>query len=437
MADEQYGLTAAGFKLKRLHTILNEFQQKMSTVTDPDTGETLQVDFNEDDPFIQFINIVCDQLSAIWELLNAAYNQFDPMKATGPMLSSLVQLNGIQRKAGKPSTLMAKFFGQPGVLIPKGTSITDDNNSIIWKTAADAVITNDGEANVLCESEENGVFIVDPGTINTIVETITGVTSVINPLSSVAGEPNENDIALRRRREKSTETPSQGLAESLYGSLAALQGVTYCKVFTNRTLETDSRGIPAKNVAIVLQVEDNTDEDLKRLIANTIMLRCGMGEDFYNLQGHSDEQDLPSYVQQEVDYTDIFGQITQVRFIYAQEVPIAVKVVISELEGSVLPDDYADQIKENIILFSKEGVSGLGIEVESTNKFDSYGFPPSEDIVVSRLYTPVNAVRGCKINSLQIKKADSDTFSDEDISISWYQIGTFDANDIEVILQGD
>ena len=432
MPDEEYGLTAAGFKLKRLRTILDEFQQKMSTVTDPDTGETLQVDFNEDDPFIQFINIACDQLSAIWELLNAAYNQFDPMKATGPMLSSLVQLNGIQRKEGRPSTI--KFLGQSGTVIPEGTSVTDANEIMVWNTVTEATINNSGEANVLCNSEENGVFIMEAGTINTLIQEITGVSSVINILPSVAGEANESDIALRRRRVKSTETPSQGLAESLYGSLTSLEGVTYCKIFTNRTLETDARGIPAKSVAIVMQVEDKNDNDLKRLIADNIMLRCGMGEDFYNLQGYPGEEGLPSYVQQEVDYTDIFGQITPVCFIYAEEVPISVRVVISQLEGSVLPTDYADQIKENIVLFAKEGVSGLGIEVETVGKFDDYGFPPSEDIVASRLYTPVNAVKGCKINSLLIKRKDTGSFSANDIEISWYQIGTFDSNDIEVVL---
>lgn len=429
MADPEYGLTSAGFKLKRLRQILDELQEKMSTVTDPDTGETLEVNFNEDDPFIQFLNICCDELSAIWELMNAAYNQFDPMKATGAMLSSLVQLNGIRRKQGTPSSVSVTFAGNSGVYIPEGTAVTDEQETIIWKTTAEATIPASGQILILCHSAENGAFAIPTGTIEKLVNPIEGVTSVINTVASIAGQPNESDIALRRRREKSTETPSQGLAESIYGSIASLEGVLYCKVFTNRTNEIDSNGIPKKSVAIVIQVENKTDEDLKKAIANNIFLRSGMGEEFYNLE---DQVGLPSYVSQEVDYIDSFMQITKIRFIYPQEIPIYIQVHVDDLEGSNLPDNYVEQIKNNILVFAKQGIQGLGVELESTNIFDNYGFPPSEDIIVSRLYTPINAVKGCKVNSLKIGLSASGV-STNDITISWYQVGTFSASNIQVI----
>ena len=126
MAEEQYGLSEAGFKLKRLRAILDDVKQKMLLVEDPKTGEKLQIDFEENDPFIQFINLVCDQLATIWELLNAAYDQFDPLKATGPMLSALVQLNGITRKRGQSSTVMVRFYGERGFVVPIGTRVCDE-----------------------------------------------------------------------------------------------------------------------------------------------------------------------------------------------------------------------------------------------------------------------------------------------------------------------
>lgn len=433
MPDSQYGLTAAGFKLKRLREILNELQEKMSTVTDPDTGETLEVDFNEDDPFIQFLNIVCDELSAIWELMNAAYNQFDPMKATGPMLSSLVQLNGIRRKEGRPSTVSMTFIGTPGVFIPAGTIVADTDETMAWTTSEGTTIQQDGETLVLCDSVENGAFSYEAGKINVLVSQIEGVFSVVNRVASVVGQANESDIALRRRREKSTETPSQGLAESIYGSLASLEGVLYCKVFTNRTMETNENGIPRKSIAIVVQVEDKNDNELKAQIGSNIFLRSGLGEEYYNL---GDRTGLADYVSQEVDFIDSFRQLTKVRFIYPQEIPIYVQVRVSSLEGSLLPNNFEEQIKNNILLFAKQGVQGLGIQLDSANLFDSYGFPSSEDIVASRLYTPVNAVKGCKINSLLIGTS-SGTLSTNDIPVSWYEVGTFDANNIEVIREDE
>lgn len=427
---EEYGLTDAGFRIKRLRTILDEVREKMQTVKDPDTGETLEVDFNEDDPFIQFINVCCDELAAIWEVLNAVSNQFDPMKANGVVLSSLVQLNGIMRKQGTPSTVLVTFNGNEGVNIPAGIEVTDEDETIFWKTSENVVIGASGTVTILCESIENGAFNIPPRTINKMSQSIQGITSIINEIASVAGTANESDIALRRRREKSTEAPSQGLAESIYGEISNLDGVLYCKVFTNRTMEEDSKGITPKSIAVVVQVKDKTDEELQRKIGEIIFLRSGLGEEYYNLENKTG---IPDYCRREVRYTDIFQQLTIVKFIYPKERPIRVRVTIGRLEDSELPQDYEEQIKNNILEFAQYGVGGLGIETESASTFDKYGFPPSEDIVLSRLFTPINAVKGVKVKSLQIG-VDGGALSANDIPIDWYEVGVFAASNIQVIL---
>lgn len=430
MAGDNYGLTEAGFKLKRLRQILDEVQQSLSQVQDPDSGESLQVDFNEDDPFIQFINICCDQLSAIWEVLNAVCEQFDPTKASGPMLSSLVQLNGIMRKQGTPSELLVTFYGNPGVNIPKGTAVTDADEKVKWETSEAVTIAEEGEVDVLCYSEENGSFAAPIGTVNKLINSIQGVSSVINKINATLGTANESDIALRRRRQKSTETPSQGLAESIYGSISSLEGVIYCKVFTNRTLYVDEKGISPKSIAVVVQVENKEDEELEKEIAHVIFMRSGLGEEYYNLQNI----DVPNYCRREVSYVDMFKQITNIRFIYPKEREISIRIVISPLEDSKVLVNYDEQIKKNIVEFARYGVSGLGIETQSPSTFDQYGFPPGEDIVVSRLYTAINAVKGVNVKSLVIG-VDGGSLTDQDIPIDWYEVGTFKAENIQIILE--
>ena len=78
-------------------------------------------------------------------------------------------------------------------------------------------------------------------------------------------------------------------------------------------------------------------------------------------------------------------------------------------------------------------MSGLGIETESTSTFDKYGFPPSEDIALSRLFTPINAVKGVNVKSLEIG-VDGGVLSANDIPIDWYEVGVFTASNIQVIL---
>ena len=431
MADiEKFGLTEAGFKLKRLRDILDSVKNKMQEVEDPETHNKLQVDFEENDPFIQFINLVCDELATIWELLNAAYDQFDPLKATGPMLSALVQLNGITRKQGSPSKVYVRFYGTQNTVVPIGTRVTNNEKNLIWKVvnqdpkseandiAARTInISDNGTAYyalILCETIENGGFQAAADTIQVLIDEVIGVSSVVNPSAAIPGTANETDIALRRRREKSTETPSQGIAESIYAGLIGLQKVEYCKVFTNRTLDTDKRGLPPKSIAVVVKVQDGSenDEDLKELIANTIFVRSSLGEDYYG--------------NQVKNYTDSFGQTTPVRFIYPEKVPIYVNVAVTNLEGT--QKTYSQQqivslIKNNIIKFAKDGVQGIGID-NSQNLFEDFGFPPAENIDISRLYTPINAIPGIKILDLTIGTSES-TLSKNDIPIDWYQIGEF------------
>jgi len=444
MADT-FGLTPAGFKLKRLRDILDDMKQKMLQVEDPESGERLQIDFEENDPFIQFINLVADQLSTIWELLNAAYDQFDPLKATGPMLSALVQLNGITRKYGAASSVMVRFIGQRGLVIPVGTRVADSEQKVVWQVVGDendpadvlarTIDLQDGATYyclVECQSQNNGVFEAEPGSITTILDTLPGLSSVVNPGEATPGEADESDIALRRRRENSTETPSQGMAESIYCSVIGLQNVDYCKVFTNRKMETDERGIPGKSIAVVVQVSDNyeSDADLKKNISRNIFLTSGLGEDYYNL----DDQGLPpeeaAKICQEVDFVDSFNQITPVKFIYPQKVPIYVDLVITDIEGSQKPDNFKELIKSNIIQFAKYGVQGIGL-AKQQNIFDDFGFPPSENIDLSRLYTPVNAVPGIKVVSLQIG-TEYGVYSTNDIDIDWWQVGSFEAANIDI-----
>jgi uncharacterized phage protein gp47/JayE len=77
----------------------------LSGVQDPVTGATLNL-VDENDPLNQLKNAVADALSACWEQLEIAYNQFDPLKSSGAALSGLVQLNGILRETAETDTLL-------------------------------------------------------------------------------------------------------------------------------------------------------------------------------------------------------------------------------------------------------------------------------------------------------------------------------------------
>lgn len=98
-----YGITDSGFTLKRNYNIITDIRSSLSLVTDPVTGETLSLN-DENDPLNQLANAVADQLSVCWEQLELAYNQFNPLSASGVPLRGLVQLNGILGQVGETDT---------------------------------------------------------------------------------------------------------------------------------------------------------------------------------------------------------------------------------------------------------------------------------------------------------------------------------------------
>lgn len=93
-----FGITTAGFNIKRLADILTDMSTALSSVNDPVTGQTLITNLaDENDPFVQQVQVTADALSLCWEQLQLAYNQFDPLQSSGTALSGLVQLNGLTR----------------------------------------------------------------------------------------------------------------------------------------------------------------------------------------------------------------------------------------------------------------------------------------------------------------------------------------------------
>jgi uncharacterized phage protein gp47/JayE len=402
--------SVVGFNLKRLADIKTGLQNNFLQVTDPTTGETLQVDFDENDPFVQVINGFVDELTTTWELIQLAYNQFNPQLASGACLSGLVQLNGIARKRGSASTVVLGFTGSPGIRIEAGSQFTDSSGIVFWETTADIYLDSSlGTASATCVSTENGAFLNAPGTINIISSVVTGLDTVINAAASTPGTADESDTDLRIRRKNSTSAPAQSINEALYASILNTAGVTLCRLYINNTDTTDGNGIPAKTVAAVVIGGTNTD------IAQAIFTRIGGAE--------------ATYGNTTVTLTDTMQQINSISFVRPTPVTIKVNVDIAILDANAFPLGGDDQIAENIVLFAAQGAASLGVTDESA--FDRIGFLPGDDVTISRLYTPINAVPGLKINSVEIAEG-AGAFGTSDIVIDWDEIASFEIANITV-----
>lgn len=403
----EYGVTPNGFVLKRLADIVSDFQTTLSTVQDPVSGEYLVFDPASDDPFNQIVNTLAASLADAWELGQMAYNSRDPLKATGVALDELAQQCGVTRKIGTKSTVSLTCTGTAGAVVPVGQVVTDINATNSWTTTQAMLFGNDGTCTVMAECSVRGAITAAAATLTVISTPNANWQTVINPFEATPGVDDERDIVFRRRILASSMAPSSGPIDAVRAALLQIQGVTYARVYQNRTLEVDARGLLAKSIGAVVLGGEDAD------IGLCLYLRNAVGMAYSGNTQHS--------------VTDMQGISTVVSWYRPTAVNIYVTVNLTVVDASVWPSDGAAQIISNILAYAQQGAQGLNI----ATGFDQTGFAPGATVVVSELYTPVNSVPGASVTSLTAGTS-AGVQGTTDIAIEWNQLATFLSNNITV-----
>lgn len=401
------GVTDAGFEAKRLADVNSDADAQMRTIVDPVSGETLQPDFSSEDPAMQVVRIPLEGVGLGWEAMQLVYQQFDPSKATGPSLSSLVMLNGIARQDASPSTVVLQLTGTPSITIPAGQVASDVNNTNQWTTLVDVELDGLGVGSVQAACNALGPTEAAAGTIINIVTTFPGWTAVTNPLAATPGRNIETDTELRQRRNQSTMAPAASPVESVYANLANITGVTYARVRQNNTLVPDMNGIPGKSVAAVVVGGEDLD------IAYTLLARTGIASQWF---GNTSQV-----------LFDAQGESYTVSWTRPTPLPIYIELEIDIYNPAVFPANGIQQIKDAIIAYAQGGAPALGVE----DGFSDTGFPPGASVIYSRLFTPINFVPGHRVVSLKIGTSPSPS-GEADIPTPWDQYPLFLDGNIDI-----
>ena len=410
-----YGNTTTGFKAKRLTDILASLKSRMEVIVDPVSGESPQIDLNDGSVISQQIGIIAEELSLCWQAAEAAALQFDPLANTGAGQSGTVQINGILRRAGYPTVITLTLTGTAGVVIPKDSLVATVDNIYQFRTAEAVVIGEAGTVEVNANCTINGVISPVNGTVVSILTPINGWTAVTNTATPIVGALDETDAELRERQQKSTAVTAYGHIEAIYAAIANVEGVTYCRIYQNNTMEEDTRGIPAKSIAAI--VLGGLDED----VADILFLRSPAGLGFYG--------NLTDNTNQGIKITDLQGVDYYIQFVRPAEVPIDIELTIEQTDTTFPTASYEADIKAAIMAYVSGGAGALGAAIN----FDRDGFSPGEDVILSQLYTPINSVPGFSITSLKIAKH-SEAVGTANINIEWDEVGAFDAANITIIL---
>ena len=456
-----YGVTTEGFVLKNLTDILAEKRALAVSLFQELVPEGESVDTSDSSLLGRLISLVSPSEADLWQAMLATYQAFDPDQAFGESLDNIVALSGLTRFVAKSTTVQCLFELAPatslttaaqvssdvsgkrftlteplsyslsnassikvGVLnvqnstaytITYKSSSTSDTpvsrtytsdasatqdeilNGIVASFASDVAFTATRDGNVVyikskdallkrdftitsnlsapfvfrsatVECTETGIVTQAISSVNTIDTPVIGWNSVTNPVAGVAGNDLETDEELRIRFKQNKARTSTGTVTALYSALTALNSVAEVKVVENDTNATDSNGLPAKSFMCIVDGGNSSD------IANAIWQKKPAG--------------VLAYGNTTVSVVDSQGFSHDISFQRVADVNIYINVSISTYTGA--PPTATADIKAALIAY----IDALKI---------------GDDVVYSRLYTPINTVAGVQVNSLAIGTSPSPT----------------------------
>jgi uncharacterized phage protein gp47/JayE len=402
-----FGLTPQGFTPKRLADIIASVQANLNAVTDPVSGETLVVDLNDNSVFSQVAGIIAEEIADCWTAAAAAYLQFDPLFNTGAGQSGTVQLNGLLRIPPTATVLNLQAGGTAGATIPAGSVVSTSDNLNQFTTNESVTIGSGGTVEVEATCTTLGAVVVADSAAMSVGTPVRGWTTVTCLATVIQGAAGETDEALRIRQQVSTSETSYRQIEAIYAAVLNVPGVTYCRVYQNNTITTDSNGIPAKSIAVVVNGGDNT------AIAKELFKRVPVGVGYYG--------------STTVQLTDVQGIVYNVSFQRPIPVPIIVSVVVEPIDSSFPSGSYVEDIQNLIMEYAAGGPAAVGV----STGFENQGFPPGASVQASLLYTAVNAEPGCQIVSLEISYQGG-SLGIGTLAIAWNQVAEFIASNISV-----
>lgn len=316
----------------------------------------------------QMLAVFAQALYDMGQSCLATYNSFKPNYAQGAGLSSLVKLNGISRQAATNSTVSLTITGVVGTEIVNGTA--QDASGNVWVLPPSVTIPDAGTLTVTATAKNSGNVTAAPNTINVIGTPTLGWQSVNNTAAATPGAAVEPDATLRKRQAQSTASPAQTVLEAIAAAVGNVPGVQRVMPYENATNSTDARGIPARNIALVVSGGDSL------AVAEAIASRKPPG--------------TPTYGTTSQVVVDSEGQASTINFYILTLVPITVNVTIKALPGYTAS-------------------AGLALQQAIAQFINNYSI--GEYSYQNRLFSPANLEGDAALEATLLAQADLEALS--------------------------
>lgn len=307
----------------------------------------------------QFLGIVAKAIHDSNSALVAAYNSFSPATGQGNGLSNNVKINGLARLVASNSTVDVTLVGVAGTTINNG--VVGDVNKNRWNLPASVTIPSGGSITVTATAQDLGAIAAGIGDVSNILTPTYGWQTVTNATAASTGNPVETDAALRVRQAASVAIPSTTVISGIAGAVRSITGVTQVAAYENDTSSTDSNGLPAHSISLVVQGGDSV------AIAQTILNKKTVGAYTYGTTSET--------------LTDSAGVTNTIRFYRPSVSNVKVGISLHALAGYTTP--IASEIKAAVAAY----INSL---------------PIGSPVMISRLYVPAQLNGGADALTFEI-----------------------------------
>lgn len=447
------GVTDSGFVIKRLADILADDRALAVQLFIDLVAVGDVVDTSDSSALGRLISLAAPSEADLWEAAQEVYAAFDPNSATGIALDNLVAYAGLTRKEQTFTTSSILVAGDTNTLVPVGQTVSSSTTGEQFTTVgaislsasgasgitvsvvtlqnstaytinySDTISTNtiaytsDGTATVaeilsglqsviagahptLTSSVVGTTLVIDSNdifsllnfttsvnlginkvrtvgevvavesgpleqpanTIDTILTPMLGWDSVINPVAATPGTERETDEELRLRFRNGKFDKATNTYDAIYSALINLDNVTEVTIYENDTSVVDGNGVPAHSFLPIVS------GGLSQAIGNVIWENKPTG--------------ILSYGNTSVNVTDIQGGTHVVSF--SRPDPVVIYISMNITTDVMFPANGNDLIRSNLISYFQAN------------------FGTGDDVIYSRLYTPINSVPGHQVDSLFI-----------------------------------
>lgn len=326
------------------------------------------------------------------------------LTAMGQQIDYLASNLEIFRKDAINTEVVVDLTGVNGTIIPAG-SLSQDTAGNKFELK-DEVTISGGSISGIMVAQEAGSIFVGSGTLTKIISAIVGWETINNPTDGITGTPAETDTQFRQRYLETVKINSISQVASIKGKLLEVADI---------------------QDALVIQNDEDDPVIIDNVSINGHTIACvalgGSDQDIIDAIGVKKPVGIPTQGDITGTYTDP-AYYTDLTINFYRAVPLEIEIQLQLKTFSNFPSDGVAQIRQNIVDY-------FAGTFEVSPGFQTGGYGIADNVIYSRLFTPINQVAGHEVQSYLLgPKGGTLIVGDTDIDLT--EIATILTTDIQI-----